>query len=92
MKHILISMVMLATATAAASQAQAPSWRAELEKQLLSKHKCRVVYLTNVKERTEGGRESVEARAHCDDTRAFDVKRLDRGLQFDSQECGPVTC
>jgi hypothetical protein len=92
MKHIFLFLAMLAAATAAAAQDQAPAWRDTLEKQLLKDQKCKVMYLTNIKERKECGREVVEARAHCDDNRAFDVKRLDRGLRFNAQECGPVVC
>jgi hypothetical protein len=92
MKQTLLLMAALTVATASVAQDQPPSWRNALEQQLLNDHKCKVMYLTNVKERNEGGRETIEARAHCDDTRAFDVKRLDRGLRFDAQECGPVAC
>jgi Ni/Co efflux regulator RcnB len=92
MRHILSALAMFATATAAAAQDQAPAWRDALERQLLKEHQCKVMYLTNIRERKEGSREVVQARAHCDDSRAFDVKRLDRGLRFDSQECGPVVC
>lgn len=92
MKWTFLAIAGFALATAAAAQDQAPAWRDELERQLLKDHECKVMYLTNIKEQTEGGRETLEARAHCDDNRAFDVRRLDRGLKFDSKECGPVSC
>jgi len=92
MKRFFLALAVLAVATAAQSQEKPPSWRDALERQLLKEHQCKVMYLTNIKERNEGGREIIEARAHCDDNRAFDVKRLDRNLHFDSKECGPVAC
>lgn len=92
MKQIFLALALFTMATAAAAQDQPSTWRDTLEKQLQREHKCKVMYLTNIKERNEGGRETIEARAHCDDNRAFDVKRLDRNLKFDAQECGPVAC
>lgn len=92
MKHLLLAMAMLAAVTAAASQDQPPPWRDAPERQLMKEQQCRVMYLTNVKERQESGRDIVELRAHCEDGRAFDASRLDRGLRFDIQECGPLVC
>jgi hypothetical protein len=92
MKHLLLAIAMLATPMAAAAQDQPPPWRDALDRQLMKEQQCRVMYLTNVKEREDGGRATVELRAHCEDGRAFDAKRLDRGLKFDIEECGPVVC
>ncbi len=69
-----------------------PEWQQKLNSQMLSQHDCEVNYLSNVRLGVKDGKESVSARVHCMDQRAFDVSRTGRDQPYKVEECGPTTC
>ena len=65
-------------------------WQQDLAAEILILEDCEVGFLTQVIERTVGGREVVMAKVHCLDGRTFDAERDDRFAAFDFRACEPV--
>jgi len=64
------------------------TWQVELAKQLEAEEGCVVAFLSQVVERNIDGRQVVLAKAHCEDDRAYDAMRDDRGQPFRLSPCG----
>ena len=62
-------------------------WEPDLTWQLEQEQNCNVRFLTNVIERMVNEAESVFARAHCDDGRAYDAVREDAFSRFTFEPC-----
>ena len=60
--------------------------------QLMKEENCEVNFLSNLKVSVVNGQESVLARAHCTDKRAFDVSRIGRGKPYKIEQCGTEAC
>ncbi|MCP4329345.1 MAG: hypothetical protein GY791_13010 [Alphaproteobacteria bacterium] len=73
-----------------ASAAAALSWQQELTLQLDEEQGCTLSFLSQVVERVIDGRETVIAKAHCEDKRAFDVYRDNPRKPFEIKPCGIV--
>jgi hypothetical protein len=84
--HLLALLVGLAIATTAAAQAD---WQADLANEALIMEDCEVSFLTQVIERTIGGRSVVLVKVHCVDGRTFDASRDDAYAAFDFRICEP---
>ncbi|MEM7636192.1 MAG: hypothetical protein AAF299_16625, partial [Pseudomonadota bacterium] len=69
-----------------------PAWQLALQSQLLTEKQCNLNYLTNVKVQELGAITSVEARAHCVNGQAYDVRSLSGTNKFDIRECGITIC
>lgn len=65
----------MGVAAAGPVAAQTRPWEVVLKSQLLEQEQCTLAFLTQVEERPVDGVTVIEARAHCDDGRAFDVRR-----------------
>ena len=68
-----------------------PEWQQALNMQMLTEHDCEVNALSNVRLGVKDGKESISARVHCTDNRAFDVTRTGRD-PYKVEQCGPVAC
>ena len=68
------------------------AWRVLLEQQLLAEEKCRLNYLTDVSVTEEAGGSAVKAKAHCQDTRSFDVHMQPGKSKFELSACKPTYC
>ena len=77
---------------AAAARGEPADWQADLMSKLMLQEKCVLAFLTDVKEFQKDLHAVVEARAHCEDGRSFDVKRRDLGLGFEVSACKPTVC
>jgi hypothetical protein len=86
----LVLATLLLAAPAAAENV--PEWRQQLEFQLRKEYDCEVNYLSNVEVKIIDGDETVLARAHCMDHRAFDVSRPGTGRPFTITECTVLSC
>ena len=69
-----------------------PEWQQTLNSQLMKEENCEVNFLSNLKVSVVNGQESVLARAHCTDKRAFDVSRIGRGKPYKIEQCGTEAC
>ena len=69
-----------------------PEWQQTLNSQLMKEDNCEVNFLSNLKVSVVNGQESVQARAHCTDSRTFDVSRTGRDKPFKIEQCGTETC
>jgi len=69
-----------------------PEWQQTLQTQLKNEQNCEVNALSNVRLRVVNGKETVSARAHCADKRAFDVSRTDRSKPYKIEECATNAC
>ncbi len=67
-------------------------WRVLLEQQLLAEEKCDLNYLTDVSVTEKSNGKMIKARAHCDDSRSFDVLMAPGGAKFDVSACKPTYC
>ena len=67
-------------------------WRVLLQEQLLAQEKCNVTLLSDLSVREEEGGVSVVARAHCLDTRSFDVLLKPGGSKYEISACAPTYC
>lgn len=96
MKQLITAGAVLAFAIAAASQPllaeDIPAWQLALQGQLLAEKQCNLNYLTNVKVQELGAITSVEARAHCVNGQAYDVRSMSGTNKFDIRECGITVC
>jgi hypothetical protein len=81
-------------ALALPAQAQKSDWQTLLNNRLMTEKNCEVVFYTGVVERTIDDKETVIAKAHCKDKRAFDVARSSQFELFTIKECQPqpTTC
>lgn len=64
-----------------------PQWQQQLESQLDKDKGCQVNFLSNIHLRIINGKETISARAHCTDKRAFDVSRLGPDQPYKIEEC-----
>ncbi len=85
------SMVLLMSATATASS-ETQQWESDLRKQLLTEENCELNYLTDSRTFELLGKQTVKARAHCMDKRAYDVTRSGDESAFKIESCAVVTC
>ena len=69
-----------------------PAWQIALQGQLLAEKQCNLNYLTNVKVQELGAITSIEARAHCINGQAYDVRSMSGTTKFDIKECGMSVC
>ena len=96
MKQSIILGALLALAVSGASQPllaeDTPAWQIALQGQLLAEKQCNLNYLTNVKVQELGAITSVEARAHCINGQAYDVRSMSGTTKFDIRECGMSVC
>ena len=60
---------------------------ADLTEQAATDYGCKVKLISQVVERPVEGRETVLAKVHCEDGRAFDVFRPDAYTDFSFKEC-----
>ncbi len=67
-------------------------WRVLLEQQLLADEKCDLNYLTDVSVTEKPKGKMVKARAHCGDTRSFDVIMAPGAVKFEVSACKPTYC
>ena len=65
------------------------TWKAVLEQQLIAEEKCQLNYLTDVSVTESAG---VKARAHCEDSRSFDVHMPPDKAKFAISACKPTYC
>jgi len=79
---------------AAPAGAQKSDWQTLLNSRLMIEKNCEVMFYTGIVERTIDGKETVIAKAHCKDKRAFDVARSSQFELFTIKECqpAPVAC
>lgn len=96
MKQSIILGALFALALSAASQPllaeDMPAWQIALQGQLLAEKQCNLNYLTNVKVQELGAITSIEARAHCINGQAYDVRSMSGTTKFDIKECGMSVC
>lgn len=69
-----------------------PAWQLALQSQLLAEKQCNLNYMTNVKVQELGAITSIEARAHCVNGQAYDVRSMSGTNIFDIRECGITVC
>jgi hypothetical protein len=72
--------------------ADPPDWSPALTRQIGAQNRCKVLYILNVREYQVAGRDVVEAKVQCEDTRSFDVVRRAKGLPFEITACKPTVC
>lgn len=65
------------------------AWKVLLEQQLVDQEKCQLNYLTDVSVTEAAG---IKARAHCEDTRSFDVHMPPGTSKFEIAACKPTYC
>lgn len=96
MKQLITGCAMLALAISMASQPlraeEIPAWQLALQSQLLAEKQCNLNYMTNVKVQELGAITSIEARAHCVNGQAYDVRSMSGTNKFDIRECGITIC
>jgi hypothetical protein len=96
MKQLITTGAILAFAIMAASQTllaeEIPAWQLALQNQLLAEKQCNLNYMTNVKVQELGAITSIEARAHCVNGQAYDVRSISGTNKFDIRECGITVC
>jgi hypothetical protein len=84
--------ILLGIGSQAALAQDTPAWEHALRSQLLAEQQCNLNYLTNVKIQDLGTVQSIEARAHCMNGQAFDVKSLHGTTRFKIEQCGITVC
>ncbi len=67
-------------------------WTIDLRAQLSKDHNCKLNFMTNVMKFELQGRQTIKARAHCEDKRAFDTSRVTGEPRFKIQQCDVVSC
>ncbi len=96
MKHLISAGAAFALAIYAASLPSSaedvPAWQLALQAQLLAEKQCNLNYMTNVKVQELGAITSIEARAHCMNGQAYDVRSMEGSNKFDIRECGITIC
>ena len=68
------------------------AWKVALEQQLLTAEKCRLNYLTDVSISKMADGDAITAKAHCEDTRSFDVHLQPGKAKFEISACKPTYC
>lgn len=87
---VLVVALMIAISSSVAQDT--PIWVQVLRAQLLEEQECELNYMTNIRELELGDTVRIDARAHCKDGRAFDVKSDDPGQKFDIRACNVTLC
>jgi hypothetical protein len=64
-------------------------WAQELTFQIKDEVGCEVSLISQVVERTVGGKRIVMAKVHCEDRRTFDAFRDEEFADFKFNECDP---
>ncbi|MGB7205693.1 MAG: hypothetical protein WBD37_09505 [Anderseniella sp.] len=90
--RIFSTLVFLLVNAGITTAQKPPAWELALRAQLLAEQQCNLNYLTNVKVQDLGVVKSIEARAHCANGQAYDVKSLKGTNQFDIRACGISIC
>ncbi len=67
-------------------------WLEKLNKQLMDEQDCEVAFYVRLNEGELGGRKTMEARAQCEDGRAFDASRVEPEATFTIRACDVQTC
>ena len=62
-------------------------WMADLTEQAAVDHGCKISFVSQVLEKPVNGRQTILAKVHCEDGRAFDVFRPDAFTDFKFNEC-----
>ena len=86
-----VSVIVLCAGFSQVAVATEP-WRVLLEQQLLADEKCDLNYLTAVSITEKSKGKMIKARAHCNDTRRFDVLMPPGGAKFEVSACKPTYC
>ncbi len=68
------------------------AWEDALKNQLMKEEQCQLSHFTNLKVTGPENRETIKARAHCADGRAFDINSQKDTEKFELHACGPVAC
>ena len=96
MKSAIVFSTFLAVALTSmitnAAAEDTPKWQLALEQQLQSEHQCDLNYLTNLKVQNLGAIRSIEARAHCMNGEAYDIRSLHGSDTFEIRACGITIC
>ncbi|MGI9464678.1 MAG: hypothetical protein ACR2OM_12095 [Aestuariivirgaceae bacterium] len=87
-----IAFAVVLLAATALAYAQVPDWELDLRRQLQSEHDCELNYLTDARTFELLGKQTVKARAHCMDKRAFDVTRSGDAASFEVESCEIEAC
>jgi len=66
----------------------AADWRDEVGVQLQEEQNCTLAFFSQIIIRNVNGKETIIAKAHCEDKRAFDIFRDDPNDPFTLKECG----
>ncbi len=69
--------------------AASSEWAEELTFQIKDEVGCEVSLISQVVERTVGGKRIVMAKVHCEDKRTFDAFRDEEFADFKFNECDP---
>ncbi|GAB4240057.1 MAG: hypothetical protein Kow0032_27490 [Methyloligellaceae bacterium] len=85
-----VLLLLLAGPWAAAQEEEV--WQMLLREQLLSEKSCTLNYTTNIRKFELGGEQRVDARAHCNDGRMFDVSWQPATERFEIRDCEPTAC
>jgi len=88
---LMLPLLVLCASVANPVQAE-DAWKVLLEQQLLADEKCQLNYLTDVSITEEAGGNAVKAKAHCQDTRSFDVYMQPGKAKFELSACKPTYC
>ena len=92
MKNVVVFVALGLAAPFLMAATILPEWQQTLNSQLMKEENCEVNFLSNLKVSVVNGQESVLARAHCTDKRAFDVSRIGRGKPYKIEQCGTEAC
>ncbi len=84
------SVLIAASVVGLMSSAAAGGWEIQLAAQLETEEKCILAFVSQVVEREIDGVQSIIAKAHCEDKRAFDVSRSSPLKPFHITPCGIV--
>lgn len=92
MKNVVVFVALGLAAPFLMAATILPEWQQTLNSQLMKEENCEVNFLSNLKVSVVNGQESVLARAHCTDKRAFDVSRIGRDKPYKIEQCGTEAC
>ncbi|CAN0507395.1 unnamed protein product [Discosporangium mesarthrocarpum] len=88
---IICSIGVVCAGPLAMAQAE-DTWKVLLEQQLLVDEKCELNYLTDLSTSENTAGLEVKARAHCQDSRSFDVHKQPAAIKFEISSCKPTYC
>lgn len=85
----IVSVVSLSALSGA--QTTMAIWMADLTEQAAADHGCKIKFVSNVVEKPVDGQQTILAKVHCEDGRAFDVFRPNAFNDFRFNECDSRT-